>query len=119
LVVRILIVDDSPAVRPALRACIEEKQGWQVCAEADNGASAIEMFREHGPDAVVIDFSMPVMNGLEAAREISRINPSIPLLMCTMFKSQQLVNAVQKVGVKRVLSKSEGLGNNLVNAIEH
>jgi DNA-binding NarL/FixJ family response regulator len=118
LAVRILIVDDSPAVRRALRACIEEKQGWQVCAEADNGASAIQFFRELRPDAVVIDFSMPVMNGLEAAREISRIDPTVPLLMCTMFKSEQLVTAVRKVGVKRVLSKSEGLGNNLVNAIE-
>jgi DNA-binding NarL/FixJ family response regulator len=118
LAIRILIVDDSPAVRRALRALIEEKGDWQVCAEADNGASAIEMFRELRPDAVVIDFSMPVMNGLEAAREISRIDPTVPLLMCTMFKSEQLVTAVRKVGVKHVLSKSEGLGNNLVNAIE-
>jgi DNA-binding NarL/FixJ family response regulator len=61
---------------------------------------------------------MPVMNGLEAAREISRIDPSVPLLICTMFKSEQLVTAVRKVGVKRVLSKWECLGNNLVNAIE-
>ena len=115
---RILIVDDSPAVRRALRACIEEKQGWEVCGEADNGASAIEFFRKLRPDAVVIDFSMPVMNGLEAAREISRIDPTIPLLMCTMFRSEQLVTAVRKVGVKQVLSKSEGLGSNLVSAIE-
>jgi DNA-binding NarL/FixJ family response regulator len=115
---RILIVDDSPAVRRALRSCIEEKQGWKVCGEADNGASAIEFFRKLRPDAVVIDFSMPVMNGLEAAREISRIDPTIPLLMCTMFRSEQLVTAVRRVGVKQVLSKSEGLGNNLVNAIE-
>jgi DNA-binding NarL/FixJ family response regulator len=108
LVVRIFIVDDSPAVRPALRACIEEKQGWQVCAEADNGASAIQLFRELRPDAVVIDFSMPVMNGLEAAREISRIDPNCTLLMCTTFKSEQLVTAVRNVGVKRVLSSQEG-----------
>ena len=118
MALRILIVDDSPAVRGALRACLEEKQGWQVCAEADNGASAIELFLKLRPDAVVIDFSMPVMNGLEAAREISRIDPSVPLLMCTMFRSEQLVTAVRKVGVKQVLSKSEGLGHNLVNAIE-
>ena len=115
MAVRILIVDDSPAVRRALRACIEEKQGWQVCAEADNGASAIAFFRELRPDAVVMDFSMPVMNGLEAAREISRIDPTVPLLMCTMFRSEQLVTAVRKVGVKQVLSKSEGLGTNLVS----
>jgi len=105
-------------VRRALRSCIEEKQGWQVCAEADNGASAIQLFRELRPDAVVMDFSMPVMNGLEAAREISRIDPTVPLLMCTMFRSEQLVTAVRKVGVKQVLSKSEGLGSNLVSAIE-
>ena len=118
MAVNILIVDDSPAVRRALRACIEEKQGWKVCGEADNGASAIEFFRKLRPDAVVIDFSMPVMNGLEAAREISRIDPTVPLLMCTMFRSEQLVTAVRRVGVKQVLSKTEGLGNNIVNAIE-
>src|SRR6185437_9729464 len=94
-----------------------KKRCRQVCAEADNGASAIELFLKLRPDAVVIDFSMPVMNGLEAAREISRIDPSVPLLMCTMFRSEQLVTAVRKVGVKQVLSKSEGLGSNLVSAI--
>ena len=110
MAVRILIVDDSPAVQRALRACLEQKQGWQVCGEADNRASAIELFLKLRPDAVVIDFSMPVMNGLEAAREISRIDRSVPSLMCTMFRSDQLVTAVRKVGVKQVLSKSEGLG---------
>ena len=118
LAVNILIVDDCPIIRNALRRCIEEKRDWRVCGEADNGARAIEMFRELRPDAVVIDFSMPIMNGLEAAREISQIDPSIPLLMCTLFTSEQLVTAVHKVGVKRVLSKSEGLRNNLVAAIE-
>jgi two-component system, chemotaxis family, chemotaxis protein CheY len=57
---------------------IEQKRGWQGCADADNGASAIEIFRGLRPDAVVIDLSMPVMNGLEAARDISRIDPTVP-----------------------------------------
>src|ERR1700733_8075893 len=85
---RILVVDDSSAIRRAFRLLIEQRPGWIVCGEADNGQIAIEKFRDLSPDLVVRDLSMPVMNGLEAARTISHIDPAVPMVMCTLFRSE-------------------------------
>jgi DNA-binding NarL/FixJ family response regulator len=108
---RILIVDDNPAVRRAMRRIIEQNPDMAVCGEAQDGNTAIDKFRELQPDAVVLDFSMPVKNGLEAAREIALISPSTPLLMCTMFKSEQLLREAREVGIRQVVSKVEPLKN--------
>lgn len=114
---RILIVDDNPAVRRAMRRIIEQNADFEVCGEAEDGNTAVERFRELRPDAVVLDFSMPVKNGLEAAREITLLSPTTPLLMCTMFKSEQLVREAREVGIKQVVSKGEKLGSNLTMTI--
>jgi two-component system, chemotaxis family, chemotaxis protein CheY len=114
---RILIVDDNPAVRRAMRRIIEQTSDFEVCGEAEDGNTAVERFRELRPDAVVLDFSMPVKNGLEAAREITLLSPTTPLLMCTMFKSEQLVREAREVGIKQVVSKGEKLGSNLTMTI--
>lgn len=114
---RILIVDDNPAVRRAMRRIIEQNADFEVCGEAEDGNTAVERFRELRPDAVVLDFSMPVKNGLEAAREITLLSPNTPLLMCTMFKSEQLVREAREVGIKQVVSKGEKLGSNLTMTI--
>jgi DNA-binding NarL/FixJ family response regulator len=116
---RILIVDDSSAIRQAVRCLIEQRPDWEVCGEADNGQTAIDKFRELSPDFVVLDLSMPVMNGLDAARQISVIDPAVPLLMCTLFQSEQLVSEARKAGIGGVLSKSEGLCSTLVDTIDH
>jgi len=115
---RILIVDDSPTVRRVERALIERQRDWEVCGEAENGQVAIEKFGELRPDCVVLDMSMPVMNGLEAARKLSSIAPQVPLLMCTMFKSTQLLREARKAGIYDVISKSEELSEGLVKAID-
>jgi DNA-binding NarL/FixJ family response regulator len=116
--IRILIVDDNELVRRSMRKILETSPGLEVCGEATNGEEAVREFRELHPDCVVLDFSMPLMNGIDAAREISQLSPGIPLLMCTMFKSDQLIRAAEEVGVKRVVSKSEKLSSNLVNTIQ-
>ncbi|MGC1650189.1 MAG: response regulator, partial [Candidatus Sulfotelmatobacter sp.] len=67
---RILIVDDSAIIRHSIRICIEHNTDWEVCGEAENGKVAIEKVRQLRPDVVTLDWQMPVMNGLEAAREI-------------------------------------------------
>jgi DNA-binding NarL/FixJ family response regulator len=108
---RILIVDDNPAVRRALRRIIEQHPRLEVCGEAEDGSTALTKFRELRPDAVVLDFSMPVKNGLEAARDIALLSPTTPLLMCTMFKSDQLVQAAREVGIRQVISKGDTLRN--------
>lgn len=78
---RILIVDDNARVRAALRLCLKMKEDWVVCGEADNGDAAIELVRTVKPDVVLLDYAMPVMNGLEAARAMSALAPECALTL--------------------------------------
>jgi len=103
---QILIVDDSPMVRRMVRSTIEAKTDWEVCGEAENGEIAVRMVEELSPDLVVLDLSMPIMNGLEAARLIAVAAPDTALLMYTMQDSSQLLKEAQAAGINEVISKS-------------
>jgi DNA-binding NarL/FixJ family response regulator len=103
----ILIVDDSPAIRKTLRLVLEQQEGWEVCGEAANGREGIDKAQQLKPDVVVLDVSMPVMNGLEAAHELKRLLPTMPLLMFTNFYSPHLEQEALRAGVGAVVSKSE------------
>jgi two-component system nitrate/nitrite response regulator NarL len=72
---RILVVDDSEAVHKLVRALLRHKSDWEICGDAVNGQEAISKVRELSPDLVILDLTMPVMNGFEAAAEIRRIAP--------------------------------------------
>jgi DNA-binding NarL/FixJ family response regulator len=111
---RILIVDDSPMIRRMLRSCVETKTDWEVCGEAENGAVALMLVTKFKPDLVILDLVMPVMDGLEAARQISSIAPQTPMLMFTMQNSNQLLQDAQAAGIKRVLSKSDSGTDSLI-----
>jgi CheY-like chemotaxis protein len=113
--VQILIVDDSTPIRKCIRTFIEQKTDWKVCGEADNGQVAVEKVKDLNPDLVVLDMSMPVMNGLEAARLIKKTSPRLPLVMFTMYVSDQLSKAAEAVGIKDVLSKEVGLEELIVS----
>jgi DNA-binding NarL/FixJ family response regulator len=113
---RILIVDDSAVIREALRELLEEQNGWEVCGEAANGREGIDKAQQLEPDVIVLDLSMPVMNGLEAARELTRLLPSVPLLMWTDFQTANLTRKALSAGVRTVVSKSESDG--LVHSIQ-
>lgn len=115
---RILIADDSTIIRNALRSRIEQTPGLQVCGEAEDGRRAVEQVKELNPDVVILDLQMPVMNGLEAAQEISRIAPDLPMLMFTLYSNDQLLNAARAVGIRDVFSKSSGLTDHLISAIQ-
>jgi DNA-binding NarL/FixJ family response regulator len=104
---RILIVDDSTLIRRALRACLEGGHQWTVCGEAADGRSALELARELNPDLIVLDLSMPGMSGFQLARELKHINPTLPLLMFTGFKTPQLEKEALACGCNAVVSKSE------------
>ena len=106
---RILIVDDSALVRKFLQTCFESEPGWQVCGEAGNGREAIEKAEQLQPDLIVLDLSMPVMNGLAAARTLSKLVPSVPLIMYTTFHTHHLENEALAAGVSRVILKSDPL----------
>ena len=115
---RILIVDDNSLVRKSLRGFIESHTAWQVCAEAENGQQAVELARDLHPDLIVLDLSMPVMNGLQAARAISRMDPSIKLMMLTLHHSHQLEDDARKAGISTVISKTAGFGKHLLSLME-
>jgi CheY-like chemotaxis protein len=107
-VFRILIADDHEALRRGLRSALLGA-GWQVCGEAGDGKQAIERTRELKPDLVLLDLSMPVMSGHEAAREILRENPGIKIVVFTMHESQQVRDALSKIGVHALAVKSAPL----------
>jgi len=104
---RLLIVDDNPAVRKALRATLDSHDDWQVCGEAANGREGIEKAQQLKPDLIVLDLAMPVMNGLEAAHELTRLLPSVPLVMYTSYETTHLKREVLSAGVRAIVSKHE------------
>ena len=104
---RILIVDDSPLVRQRLRDLLQQHPHWRVCGEAANGQDAIARARELSPDIIVLDFLMPGMNGMQAAREIGKVIPDVPILMFTTYLSQQLVEEARNVGIRGAVAKSD------------
>jgi DNA-binding NarL/FixJ family response regulator len=109
-------VDNSPVVRKTLRQTLERQRGWEVCGEAADGREAIVKAQQLKPDLVVLDLSMPVMNGLEAARELRRLLPSVPLVMFTSFRTAHLTQEALSAGVSAVVSKAEPGG--LVDGIQ-
>ena len=113
----ILIVDDNASIRRSLRSCIEQKTNWQVCGEADNGKIAVERVKELHPDIVILDLQMPIMNGIEAARQISRLAPNTAMLMFTLYSGEQLLKDAQAVGIKDVVSKSNGAAEHLLASL--
>lgn len=113
----ILIVDDSELIRRTLRTYIEQHTDWRVCGEAENGRVAIEKVTELHPNMVILDFQMPVMNGLEAARRISQLAPETVVVMLTMHYSPELLNQAQAVGVRDVLSKSDHIAGRLLASL--
>jgi two-component system response regulator NreC len=116
---RILIADDSPAIRRLLRFFIEHNTDWLVCGEAEDGRVAVERVAQLRPHAVILDLSMPVMNGLEAAREITRIAPDVQMVMFTMHISEQLYREAEAAGIKAVISKSDTISNHLLAAVRN
>lgn len=113
---KILIVDDSPAVRRSLRVLLRQRPNWRVCGEAENGLEGVEKAKELRPDLVVLDLSMPLMNGLQTARELRKLMPQLPILMFTTFESSLLEREARAAGVDAIHSKSAGV-DSLVESI--
>lgn len=114
---RILIADDHEIVRRGIRSLIENHPGWEVCGEAVDGRDAVEKAREMRPDMVLVDVSMPNLNGLDAARQILEIVPQTRVLILTMHESEQIVREVLEVGARGFLLKSDA-ARDLVSAIQ-
>jgi DNA-binding NarL/FixJ family response regulator len=104
---RILIADDHEVFRRGVRSVLEEQPGWHVVGEVANGRLAVEMSRQLQPDVVVLDISMPELNGLEATRQILQVSPGSEILILTLHDSEQLAEEVLKAGVRAYILKSD------------
>jgi DNA-binding NarL/FixJ family response regulator len=113
--VRILIADDHEVVRQGVRTILEGQAGWVVCGEASTGRDAVTKAVDLQPDIVVLDISMPDLNGLEATRQIRRVVPA-KILILTVHESDQVVTEVLDAGAHGYVLKADA-GRTLVEAI--
>jgi DNA-binding NarL/FixJ family response regulator len=104
---RILIVDDHAVVRRGIRALLESEQGFTVAGEATNGREAVEMARQLQPEVIVMDLTLPELNGLDAARQILKDAPRIEILVLTMHHSEELARDVLQAGARGYVLKSD------------
>lgn len=114
--VRIVLADDHLVLRQALKALLE-RRGLEVVADEADGRAAVSAVQRHAPDVVVLDVAMPVLNGVDAAREIALIAPGCPVILLSGVEDTRFVRQALKVGVRGFVQKSQGC-DDLVHAIE-
>jgi DNA-binding NarL/FixJ family response regulator len=115
---RILIVDDHAVVRRGLRHLLESQPGIEVVSDASNGLDAVDHVRKLKPDLVIMDLTMPEMNGLEAARVIRHESPSTDVLVLTMHFAEELAREVLRSGALGYMLKSDA-DTDLLAAVDH
>jgi DNA-binding NarL/FixJ family response regulator len=104
---RILIADDSLPVRCGLRTLVGLNSDWHVCGEAVDGADAVEKAHQLAPDLILMDFAMPQMDGIQAARKIAESGTDIPILLFTLNLSPQIMELARNAGLRGAISKAE------------
>jgi DNA-binding NarL/FixJ family response regulator len=114
---RILLVDDHEIIRKGLRSVLEARKDWEIVGEATTGRDAVKKVEELKPDVVVMDISMPELNGLEAVRQIVKLSPRTEVLVLTMHESEDLVREVLEAGARGYLLKSDA-SRQLISAVE-
>lgn len=102
---RILLADDHTVVRQGLRKVLEERPEWQVVAEAGNGRDAVRLAEEFRPDVAVVDVAMPLLNGIEATRQITKRAPQTKVLVLSMYSDEAYVTQMLKAGAIGYLLK--------------
>jgi CheY-like chemotaxis protein len=106
---RILVVDDNPTIRKLLCHLFEADENYEICAEASNGKEAIPLAVEIQPDLIILDLSMPVMDGLGSARELKRQLPHVPIILFTQYADLGKHLLRSDLPVDRIVSKSESI----------
>jgi DNA-binding NarL/FixJ family response regulator len=114
--IRVLLADDHAVLRDGIHALLEDETDIQVVGEAEDGRSAVEQARQLEPDVVIMDIGMPLLNGLEATRQIKRDNPGIQVLILTMHENPEYVAQVLSAGGSGYVLK-KAAGKELVQAI--
>ena len=113
--IRILIVEDSEITRRMIRTVLETRE-WTICGEAENGLAGVKQFQSLRPDIVVLDLTMPDIDGFEAAHRMSNLNPDVPLILFTLCDMEEILPIARRAGIYATVSKHRVL--DLVGTIE-
>jgi DNA-binding NarL/FixJ family response regulator len=113
---RILVADDHEVMRMGLRNLLESVAGWSVYAGASTGTEAVELALLSAPDIIIMDITMPEMNGIEAAARIAAERPDIPIIMFSLHLSEDVVNRFKTGSIRGAVAKSEA-ARDLVDAV--
>jgi CheY-like chemotaxis protein len=103
----ILVADDNPSIRKVLCRIFEATEDYDLCAEATNGREAIELALKHRPDLIILDMSMPVLNGLDAAKRLKKLMPHVPIILFTQHADQTKTLSAADLPVDRIVSKGD------------
>lgn len=117
MAVKILIADDHEIVRQGIRRVLEAKPEWEICGEAANGQEAVRLAQELSPDVIIMDITMPVMSGFEAADEISRLPVGSRVLFFTMHDTGSMAGSIRKSRAQGYVVKSRA-AQDLIQALE-
>jgi len=117
MTIRILLVDDHPIVRQGLKAILEGHPGWEVIGEASDGVEAVDKAGKLNPDVMILDVTMPVMNGLEACRLLRKQTPELEILFVTQHDSPQMMREALEAGARGYVVKSNA-ARDLLEAVE-
>jgi DNA-binding NarL/FixJ family response regulator len=104
---RLLIVDDHAFIRRGIQTILQPFPEWELCGEADNGNDAIRMAGELRPEVIIMDVSMPGLNGIEATRAIRKAQPGVKIVLLTLHESADLVRSAFRAGARGYLLKTD------------
>jgi DNA-binding NarL/FixJ family response regulator len=104
---RVLVVDDHAFIRRGVTTILQAFPEWELCGEAENGQEAVRLAEELRPEVIIMDVSMPVLNGIEATRLISKAHPEIKIVLLTLHDSAELLRSGFRAGAKGYLLKSD------------
>jgi DNA-binding NarL/FixJ family response regulator len=104
---RVLIVDDHAFIRRGVQTILHPFPEWELCGEADNGNDAIRMAEELKPEVIIMDLSMPGLNGIEATRAIRKTQPAVQIVLLTLHESAELVRSAFRAGARGYLLKTD------------
>lgn len=114
----VLIVDDNPLIRKAICEAFTRAGDFEVCGEAGNGQDAIDRAGLLRPSVVIMDISMPVVNGMDATRILKKLFPDIPVIIYSLYETMFLENEARKVGAAAIVSKTDAVGTLIGKARE-
>lgn len=104
---KVLVVDDHAFIRRGVNSILQSFPEWELCAEAENGQEAVRLADELRPEVIIMDVSMPVLNGIEATKIISKSHPEIKIVLLTLHDSAELLRSGFRAGARGYLLKSD------------